>query len=77
MITALDNSQRVFLIERKGFSTRYFFCNLNQIPNIVCNELEPNDRYTIKHFWNSKFMRIGVKQLNEMFVANEIDFKFK
>ena len=77
MITNVDNNQRVFLIERKGFSTRYFFCNLSQIPNILTTELERNDEYTIKHFWNSKFTRIARNQLNAMFINNKIDFKIK
>lgn len=75
MITTINNEHRVFLIVRKGFSTRHFFCNLEDIPNVLKNELEPNDEYTISEFWNHKFKRASKKLLNEMFQAHKIDFK--
>ena len=71
----LDNSQRVFLITRLGFSTRKYFCNLHHIPNILKDELEKNDEYTISEFWNGKFKKIGKMRLNAMFHANQIDYK--
>lgn len=75
-ITSIDNSQRVFLIEREGFGERYFFCNLSQIPECLA-QLETNDNFTVKHFWNFKFKRISKKGLNELFAANQINFKIK
>ena len=77
MNTTIDNNQRVFLIHREGFSTRDFFCNIQDIPNIIENELELNDNYTISGYWTKKFKRISKKTLNEMFISNQINFKIK
>ncbi len=77
MITTIDNNQRVFLIQRKGFFTRDYFVNLQDIPNILQNELAKNDCFIISHYWNRKFKRISKKDLNEMFTNNQIDFKIK
>lgn len=74
MITTIDNNQRVFLIHREGFSTRDYFCNLKDIPNCI-NELEKNDSFKIYHYWNKKLTRMSKKALNEMFLANQIDYK--
>ena len=74
--TTIDNGQSVFLIEREGFGERHFFCNLKQIPNCI-SQLEVNDNFTVKRFWNFRFKRISAKDLNAMFVANQINFKVK
>lgn len=77
MQTIIDNNQRVFLIIRKGFSDRKYFVNLKDIPNILNNELEKHDDFTIQEFWNFKFKRCSKKHLNEMFTANQINYKIK
>lgn len=77
MKTTIDNNSRVFLIKRMGFFRREYFVNLQDIPMILKEELEPNDEYKIFEFWNSKFKACGKKFLNEMFQANKIDFKIK
>lgn len=74
MKTTIDNNQRVFLINRKGFFTRSYFCNLHQIPNIIKKQLDKNDEYTISEYWNFKFKRISKKALNQMFYAAEINY---
>lgn len=58
MTTTIDNSQRVFLINRNGFMTRSYFCNLKDIPDILTNQLEKNDSYTISEYWNFKFKNV-------------------
>lgn len=75
MITNIDSNQRVFLIHRNGFFTRDYFCNLADIPNILMNELEQNDTYTISEYWNKKFKKCSKKHLNEMFTAAKMNFK--
>lgn len=77
MLLQLDTTQRTFLIIREGFSTRTFFCNLHHIPEILTKELERNDSYKISEFFNYKFRRCSKKFLNEMFIANQINFKIK
>lgn len=74
MITTIDNNSRVFLIVRKGFFTRSYVCNLEQIPEILTKELEKNDEYTIKEIFNFKLQKCSKKHLNSMFKANQIDF---
>lgn len=75
--TILGGNERVFLIHREGFFTRDYFCNLKDIPFVLKNELEANDSYTISEYWNKAFKRCSKKHLNEMFTANQIDFKIK
>ena len=75
MTITLDNDQRVLLVFRKGFSARSYFCNIHHIPQIIKEELAPNDEYTISEYWNYKFTRLSKKRINEMFVANQINFK--
>jgi hypothetical protein len=77
MTTTINNNERVFLIHRNGFFTRDYFCNIQQIPEIIKTELEPNDEYTISEYWNKKFKKCSKKHLNEMFQANKVDFKIK
>lgn len=74
MITVIDNNQRVFLVNRKGFATRNYFCNLEGIPSVL-KDLEVNDEFTISENWNGKFKQVSKKRLNEMFEANGINFK--
>lgn len=74
MKTTIDNNQRVFQVIRKGFFTRQYFCNIEDIPTVL-KELEPNDEFTISECWNGNFTRVSKKRLNEMFKANNIDFK--
>ena len=77
MQTIINSDSRVFLISREGFSTRDYFCNIKDIPKIIREELEPNDSYKILEYWNKKFTRVSKKRINEMFEANQIDFKIK
>lgn len=75
MITTIDNNQRVFLIERLGFSTRKYFCNLKDIPTILNQEIEKNDDFVILEYWNHRLKKVTKTRLNQMFEANQIDFK--
>ncbi len=75
MITTINNDARVFQIVRLGFFTRQYFCNLEDIPTILKNELEPHDEFQIYENWNFKMKRCTKKFLNEMFAANQIDYK--
>jgi len=74
MNTIIDNNQRVFLITRLGFSVSNYFCNLKDIPSCLA-DLEKHDSFKIYHFWDKKFSILSKKRLNEMFAANQIDFK--
>lgn len=71
MITVVDNSQKVFLIERMGIIKKSYFCNLESIPRVL-QDLEVNDEFTIKSFWNNRFIKVSKKTLNEMFKNNNI-----
>jgi hypothetical protein len=77
MKTTIDNNQRVFLIKRLGYFTREYFCNLSDIPNILKDELELSDEYKIFEFWNTKLRSCSKKHLNDMFKANQINFKIQ
>lgn len=75
MKTTIDNNQRVFVINYNGFFTQKFFCNLSDIPQILIDHLQKGDSFTIYEYWNGKLQKCSKKFLNEMFEANNINFK--
>lgn len=77
MKTTIDNNQRVFLVQRLGFSTNDTFCNLKDIPNVIKETTEPNDSFIIFEYWNRRLKKCSKKFLNEMFANNNVDFKLK
>lgn len=77
MITALNNKERVFVIEREGFFTEKYFVNLSEIPTILIKQLEKGDTFKIFEYWNGKMKKCSKTHLNEMFEANQIEFKIK
>lgn len=76
MTTTIDNNQRKFLVQSQGFGTQKdIFCNLNHIPEVLKQWFEKNEEYKVYEYWNRKLTRCSKKHLNEMFVANQIQFK--
>jgi hypothetical protein len=74
----LDNNQRKFLIQSQGFgNSKDIFCNLHHIPEVLKSQFEKNEEFKIFEYWNRKLKRCSKKHLNEMFAANQIDFKIK
>jgi hypothetical protein len=72
MITTVDNSQKVFML--CGDMNRSVFCNLHDIPTAARTFDELSGIY---YFWNNKPKRIGKRQLNEWFAANQINDRVK
>lgn len=78
MQTTIDNNQRKFLVQSQGLgTTKDIFCNLSDIPAVLKSEFEPNEEYLIFEFWNRRLKRCSKKHLNEMFEANQVNFKIK
>ncbi len=78
MKTIIDNNQRKFLIQSQGFGNQKdIFCNLADIPKILKKAFEKNEEFKIFEFWNRKLKRCSKKHLNEMFIANQINFKLR
>lgn len=78
MTTTIDNNQRKFLVQSQGFGTQKdIFCNLKHIPEVLKQWFEKNEEYKVYEYWNRKLTRCSKKHLNEMFVANQIQFKIK
>lgn len=77
MFTTIDNNQRKFLIQSQGFNTVDIFCNLADIPNVLKSEFQVNDEFIIFEYWNRKLQKCSKKHLNEMFEANNVNFKIK
>ena len=78
MITTIDNNQRKFLVQSQGFGTQKdIFCNLKHIPDVLNKSLEKNEEFKIYEYWNRKLKGCSKKHLNEMFAANQIEFKIK
>jgi len=66
---------RVFWIhETIGDRTIDHFCHLQDIP--VVAEFNPESKKTYRHFWSGAWLRIPKHEMNDMFEANQIDFRF-
>lgn len=78
MKTTIDNNQRKFLIQSQGFgSQKDIFCNLDTIPTVLNEEFSDNEEFKIFEYYNRKLKRLSKKRLNEIFAANQINFKIK
>lgn len=78
MKTTIDNNQRKFLVQSQGFGgNKDIFCNLHDIPTVLREAFTPNEEFRVFEFWNRKLKRMSKKHLNDMFAANQIDFKIK
>lgn len=77
MIIQLNTDERVFQLVRQGFGSKQVFCNLKQIPTVLKEVFEVNDEVKVYHFWDTVRKPVSKKFLNEMFKANQIDFKVK
>jgi len=77
MKTTIDNNQRKFLVQSQGFTTTDIFCNLADIPNVLKEAFTDNEDFKIFEYWNRKLKQCSKKHINEMFVANQINFKIK
>jgi hypothetical protein len=76
MTTTVDNNKSVFIVERLGISTKSIFCNIEDIPKIL-STFEKNDPFQVSRYWNFKPKKLSKKGLNELFKANQINFKIK
>jgi len=73
-VTLVNNEQRVFQIVKADLGPKQWFVNLAGIPEIL-QALRPHDKFTVYEFWNTKPRRVSKKLLNEMFEANQINYK--
>ena len=75
MITTVNNNQRVFQVI--DAHSRNYFCNLNQLNEVILtNDLEQGT-FKINHFWNGKFKRVTKDYLKQFFEANGVEQQFK
>jgi hypothetical protein len=75
MKTTIDNRQRKFYIHMTGWSSDSWICNLADIPAVV-KEIADAEPYKICEIWNHTIKPLSKKKVNELFAANQIDFKF-
>lgn len=73
MTTTIDNNQRLFIVQRNGFSSDKVACNLKDIPKAI-REFETNDSLTVHEFWSGRLKKCSKKHLREMLEANQIDY---
>lgn len=77
MITTINNNQRKFLVQSQGWTSTDIFCNLQDIPKVIKEGFAPHEEFKIYEFWNRKLKVCSKKHINEMFEANQINFKIK
>lgn len=75
MKTTIDNTQRKFYIAETGWSTNSYICNLADIPKVI-KEINDQEPYKIYHIWNHQLKAISKKEIDKMFEANQIGFRF-
>ena len=76
MQTIINNNQRKFIVQSQGFGNQKdIFCNLKDIPNVLKSEFEKNEEFKVFEYWNRKLTRCSKKHINEMFEANQINFR--
>ena len=74
MKTTIDNNLRVFqIVDSIGHQ---FFCNLDQINEVVSENGLIHGYFKVYHFWNNKPQIVTRKYLRELFEANQIEQTF-
>ncbi len=76
----IQNTERVFHIGTEGgnsYRPRDYFCHLAEIPKIIQQDKDEfrSGFVSFQEFWNGKWKMVSKKRMNEMFKANQIDFK--
>jgi hypothetical protein len=75
MLITINSISRLFLVQRLGFSSREYPCNLEHIPSILKDELELNDNFVIYEIDGVKIKKVSKTTLNRMFTSQKIDFQ--
>lgn len=67
----LNNQIRVFQIITS--TNEQFFCNLYHIPSIIKENNLIDGYYKVYHFWDNKAKLISKKDLDAIYIANNVD----
>lgn len=76
MLTTINNNSRVFqVITSTG---KQYFCNLEQLNEVIKESGTHEGYFKINHFWNNKPQKVSKKYLKELFEANQLiqDFHY-
>lgn len=74
MITTINNNLRVYqVISSTG---KQFFCNIEQLNEVVKENDLKEGYFKIFHFWNNKPQKLSKKALKEMFEGSQLKQEF-
>ena len=74
MKTTIDNNLRVYqVIDSNG---RQFFCNIEDLNQVVIDNNMHAGYFKINHFWNNKAQRVSQKDLKSFFEGAQLEQKF-
>lgn len=74
MKTVINNNLRVYQVVT---STGYqFFCNIEQLNEVVKENNLKAGYFKILHFWNNKPQKLSKKALKEMFEGSQLKQEF-
>jgi len=74
MLTTINNNSRVFqVITSTG---KQYFCNLEQLNEVIKESGTHEGYFKINHFWNNKAEKVSKKYLKELFAANQLKQDF-
>lgn len=75
MTTTINNNLRVYQVVTS--TGKQFFCNIQDLNEIVkTNELRAG-YFKINHFWNNKAERLSKKNLKNMFEGSQLKQEFE
>jgi len=76
MTTTINNNLRVFQVLTS--TGKQYFCNLEQLNEVIKEARTHEGYFKINHFWNNKAQKVTKKYLSELFVANQLkqDFNY-
>lgn len=70
----LDNNSRVFQVLTS--TGKQYFCNLEQLNEVIKESGTMEGYFKINHFWNNKPQKVSKKYLKELFEANQLKQDF-
>jgi hypothetical protein len=74
MKTTIDNNLRVYQVLTS--TGKQFFCNIEDLNNIVISNELHQGYFKINHFWNNKAQKVSAKDLKSFFEGSNIEQKF-
>lgn len=74
MKTTIDNSLRIYQVTTS--TGKQFFCNIEDLNNVVRESGAAAGYFKVFHFWNNKAQKLSRKDLDRMFEGSQSKREF-